>query len=422
MLSIIYFILATAMFFSQDTYFTLGGVEFSLKNPCAVAILSLALLNFIVTVRPGRSLVLVRHTIIQMIPYLIPFFFSAIIWVLSGSNTVTIANGIGMIVPQLLSVALAAATLYLFGSKGVFYCLGSMCAANFLTVLLVIADGGLDVFLSEFFLLLSTFSAETGPLILRLELHDLTFAFGPFLIYLLFDWKKIPHAFLWFLPSLLLFLVGLKRIAIPAVALGFCVALILRLLPDKAARQTALCLAIGMTAASFLYIVGIRNGLFLYLEEHLGINTMGRVNMFANLAPYYDISITYMGMGTGYERFVDWASGVTYQLPQRTAMPIHNDFLRMYLNIGFVGYWVWIWSYLTVRLRYWFRQGGKDAGCLFLGICIYCFVLYATDNAIYYPYTMLACTLIPMSYRLDTLSDAAFDEHRARWSAERESS
>ena len=128
-----------------------------------------------------------------------------------------------------------------------------------------------------------------------------------------------------------------------------------------------------------------------------------------------------MGMGTGYERFVDWASGMTYKLPQRTAMPIHNDFLRMYLNIGFVGYWVWIWSYLIVRLRYWFRQGGKDAGCLFLGICIYCFVLYATDNAIYYPYTMLACTLIPMSYRLDTLSDTAFDEHRARWSAERES-
>ena len=57
----------------------------------------------------------------------------------------------------------------------------------------------------------------------------------------------------------------------------------------------------------------------------------------------------------------------------------------MYLNIGFVGYWVWLWSWLPARLGYWFRQGGKDTGCLFLGICIYCFVLYATDNTIYYP-------------------------------------
>ena len=86
-------------------------------------------------------------------------------------------------------------------------------------------------------------------------------------------------------------------------------------------------------------------------------------------------------------------------------MQIHNDFLRMYLNIGFIGYWVWLWGYFIVRLRYWFRQGGKRGGCLFFGICVYCFVLYATDNTIYYPYTLIACALVPMSYHLDTLAE-----------------
>ena len=167
---------------------------------------------------------------------------------------------------------------------------------------------------------------------------------------------------------------------------------------------------------SFLYIAGIRYGLFEFLEEHLGIDTKSREALFANVAPYYDINFTYMGMGTGFERFVDWFNGVEYPVPLRTQTQIHNDFLRMYLNIGFIGYFVWLWSWLIVRLRYWFHQGGKDAGCLFLGICIYCFVLYATDNTIYYPYTMIACSLVPMSCRLDTLAKARLEQQCVQWS------
>lgn len=415
MVAVIYLVLASAMFFLQDTYFLVGGVEFSLKNPCAVGILFLALLNFIVTVRPGRTIVLVRHTVAQVFPYLIPFLFSAVIWVVSGAESIAIINGVGMIVPQILSVLIAAATLYLFGEKGALYCLGAMCVANFIKVLTVAVEGGIGDFLEEFYLLLVSFSAENGPLMQQLEINDLTFAFGPFLIYLLLWRKKIPHSFLWFFVTLILFLLGLKRIAIPAVALGFVVAFFVRMLPEKAARQAAMCLAAGMIIVSFMYIVGIRSGLFLYMEEKLGINTMGRVAMFANLEPYYDISITYMGKGTGFERFVDWASGVEYQVPLRTLMPIHNDFLRMYMNIGFAGYWIWIISFLMVRMRYWFRRAGKEAGCLFLGISIYCFVLYATDNAIYYPYTMIACAILPMSCYLDRLADAEMEEQKARW-------
>lgn len=416
MVPIIYIVLATAMFFFQDTYFTLGGIALSLKNPCALGILFLALLNFTATVRLGRTIVLARHAVTQMLPCIIPFFFSSIIWVASGADAAMILNGIGMIIPQLLAVCVAAATLYLFGSKGIWYCLGAMCAGNLLMVLVVIQEGGFRAFLQEFYMLLVTFCAETGPLMQQLEVHDLTFAFGPFLLYLLLERKETPHALLWLLMATLFFLIGLKRIAIPAILLSYIVALLLRLLPEKAAGQAALCMAVAMMLIAFLYIAGIRYGLFQYLEEKLQINTMGRVNMFRNLEPYYDISITYMGKGTGFERFVDWASGEVYQMPQRDIMQIHNDFLRMYLNIGFAGFWVWLWGYLTVRLRYWFHHGGKNAGCLFLGICIYCFALYATDNTIYYPYTLLACSLLPMSCRLEMLEDTAIKERCAQWS------
>ena len=415
MISIIYCILATAMFFLQDTYFKVGGVDFSLKNPCAFAILFLALLNFITTVRLNRVLLLVRHTLVQILPYLIPFFFSAVIWVTSGADSIAIFNGVGMIIPQLLSVCVAVATLYLFGEKGIWYCLGSMCAANLLLVLTVIVQGGLEPFLEEFCTLILSFAIESGPLMVKLEINDLTFAFGPFILYLLLNWKETSHSLLWLLVVGLLFVLGLNRIAIPAILLGFLLAFFLRLLPEKASRQTALCLAVGMMLVSFLYIAGIRLGLFEYLETALHIDTKGRLGMFTNLEPYYDISFTYMGRGIGFERYVDWQTGTIYQTPQRTIMQIHNDFLRMYLNMGFVGYWVWLWCFLLVRLRYWFRQGGKNAGCLFFSICVYCFVLYATDNTIYYPYTMTACALVPMAYHMDTLANKALEEHCSQW-------
>ena len=164
-------------------------------------------------------------------------------------------------------------------------------------------------------------------------------------------------------------LVGLKRIAFPALASGLLSALLLRRMPEKAARQTALCVAVAMMAVSFLYIAGIRYGLFEFLEMRLGLDTKGRALLFANVEPYYEISFTYIGRGTGFERMVEWLSGTMQTVPLRTQTQIHNDFLRMYLNIGFFGYWIWLWSWLPARLNYWFRQAGKDAGCLFLGIC-----------------------------------------------------
>lgn len=413
MVSVIYLLLATGMFFFQDTYFLVGGVSISLKNPCMAAILFLGLVNFTFTLRLGRFRILTRHTLVQILPCLIPFFFSAGLWVFSGADSGRILNGVSMILPQLLSVLTAAATLYLFGEKGIWYCLGAMCAANLLQVLVVILEGGADAFWQEFCTLLATFSAETGPLMQKLETHDLTFALGAFLVYLFLNWKKSPHPFLWLTVVSFFFLIGLKRIAVPAAALAALTALLVRLLPEKAARQTAFCMAVVMMIFSFLYIAGIRYGLFEWLEERLLIDTKGRAGLFAHVAPYYDISMTYMGQGTGFERYVEWMGGVEYQIPLRTQTQIHNDFLRMYLNIGFVGYWVWIWTWLAVRLRYWFRQGGRDTGCLFLGICIYCFVLYATDNTIYYPYTMIACSLLPMCSHLDKLAEKAFEDYEA---------
>ncbi len=99
MISVMYLLLATAMFVLQDAYFPVGGMELSLKNPCAAAILFLALFHFTATVRLDRALLLVRHTLVQMLPCLVPLFFSAVIWLASAADSAAITNGVGMILP-----------------------------------------------------------------------------------------------------------------------------------------------------------------------------------------------------------------------------------------------------------------------------------------------------------------------------------
>lgn len=142
MCAVLYMLLATGMFFFQDTYFSIGGMELSLKNPCALAILFLALLNLTVTVRLDRLLILSRHTAVQMLPCLVPLVFSSVVWVGTQAESDAVLNGVTMVIPQLLAVLEAAAALYLFGARGIWYCLGAMCAANLAGVLAVIYEGG----------------------------------------------------------------------------------------------------------------------------------------------------------------------------------------------------------------------------------------------------------------------------------------
>jgi len=413
---VIYLLLATAMFYLSDVLFPIAGIELSLKNPCAIAIVLVGLFSFMITARLGRAIVLARHAAVQMLPYLVTLFCSFFVWVVLRKDITVIWNGMMFLVPQLVMICAAAATLYLFGSKGIWYCLAAMCLANFLRVLHVIREESLSAFLTEFYTLLNSLGTQTGPVMQRLEIHDLTFAFGPFLICLLYrllTWQKPHRQLLWLLPALFFFLIGLKRIAVPAVFLGLLAALILRLLPGKGAAQTALCLAAGMMVISFLYLAAVKNGLFTYMENVLHLDTKGRMEMYDRIKDYYDISFTYIGHGLGFERSIDWRSGGgSLGIKDSSAIQTHNDFLRMYLNIGFWGYWLWLFSCLIVRTRYWFRQGQKDGGCLFFGICVYCFILYATDNTIYYPYTTIACSILPMASRLDQLADDVFYDRR----------
>lgn len=345
--------------------------------------------TFLVRPQLEMAKLLIKHSFILSISYYVPLLSSFIIWIASQARFRTIISGFFMIIYIFLGIGVAASTLYIFGKKGIWYCLGSMIMANILRALLIVHKTQLRQFLIEFKELILTFANKTGSLIGKMEVHDQNFAIGIFLIFLLICKKEIKYNFGWLFLTMLCFLMGLKRIAVVGVLVAVMSMVFLNFFKEKSAQKAAVFMSYIIIGVSFIYIIVIHEGIFDFLENVLHINTMGRRGLYEEFAKYYTISITYMGNGIGFCG-TNWLN-----IPGRPAMALHNDFLRMYAETGFLGYFVWIWVHFLFRIKYFFKVNEK-AGLLVFALSIYNFVNYMTDNTIYYYYTTIAFSITVM--------------------------
>lgn len=386
-----YMVLATSMFFLIKGEIRLGGFGFMYQFILGAVIVLFALVVFLVCPRPERAKRLIQYSFILSVPYYIPVLFSFMIWINSLAEYRMIIRGFFLVMYIFLGIGVAAATLYMFGEKGIWYCLGSMILANTLRALLLIKTAGFGQFMTEFKDLIRSFANETGSVIVQMEIHDQTFAFGFFLVFLLVCIKDIKHRFWWLFLTLISFLLGLKRIAAIGIVAAVIVAFLLDFFSEKTAQKIAVMITYLCIAVSFIYIVAVRNGLFDFLESRLHINTMFRKTLYEVLSQYYEIRITYMGRGLGFGG-TDWL-----KLRGMPAIEIHNDFLRMYVEMGFVGYFVWVWCHFVLRIKYFFLKGGKKTGLLFLALSICSYINYITDNTLFYYNTNIAFSITVMA-------------------------
>lgn len=395
MTAFIYMTLATAMFFWVEKEIRLGDFSLMYQFLLGAAIILWAMYSFLIHLKPERAKGLIRHSFILSVSYYVPILFSFIIWIISLEKIRTMIHGFFLVIYMFLGIGVAAATLYIFGKKGVWYCLASMVLANMLRALLIIRTAGFRPFINELKTLLLTFANETGSVIVQMEIHDQTFAFGTFLIFLLVYKNQNRYGFWWLLLTLFNFLLGLKRIAVIGAVAAVTVVFFLDFFPEKAVQKVSVFISYILIGLTFIYIVAVHKGLFGFLENELHINTMFRNTLYEVLSQYYEISITYMGKGLGFSS-TDWLN-----LRGMPAVEIHNDFLRMYVEMGFMGYLIWIWSHFVFRMKYFFAAGGKKAGVLFLALSIYSFINYITDNTLFYYDTIIAFSITIIACCMD---------------------
>ncbi len=366
------------------------GVFVTYRHVFALVLAASAMVSFLAKPNIARGVTAVKAALVYSVPLLVTLVTSLFIWFVSQVETAVMARGLSgaFIYTNMLSFALAAAAfLYMFGEKGIWYNLTAMVAANILMIVIIIVQNGLGNYLTELITLVKTFAAETGDIIVQAEVHELAFCLGAYLIYMLLKPQKNKAIAVLFALSVFCFLSAFKRIGIIAIIVALFFGLLLKWIA-KYSEKTAVRLMYFFTFLMIGLLLGyiglIKSNAFSVLEQ-LGIDTSGRAGVYNAVDKYYTFSPSFLGNGIGF---------LTYQLNSRLHVgvsAVHNDFLQYFIDLGFWGYLAWLVSMTLVRIRY-FGSGGRtqDAVVTF-SLLLYLIIVSATDNTMNYP--LLTMTL-----------------------------
>lgn len=367
------------------------------KGICAGIILMAMAKAFI---RPDIERVkrLLSPTLMYLLLIALLMLWSLAIWIMNFSNFSSIVRGGSKMIFQTISVLTAVSAVYLFGFGAIdLFALG-LCIANGLIMLLEVPNYGLAESVRSLVNCIVTFGDAVG-FARALEIHDLTFVFGQLMIYYAAfapvqsaAEKKRRRRLL--IACTFFFIVGMKRIAIPAVMLFILVAAIL-----KRKRISARFLIVGglcITAFFLFFVYAVRSGLVSRILAGFGVNMMGRDYLWQLAGDYYEFSPLYMGKGFEFvdQIVVQWfTDGIINR-----AYPLHNDILKVFVELGFPGFMIWsLVQYMSFPL-FFLKYAGSKATALYLAELGYMSITYMTDNTAFYFWSTMALRLIVLAY------------------------
>ncbi len=395
-LAVLYFPLATAMYYFNEQSIYLG-VNILYKVVFALLIAMLSLLVFLVKTDLFRAGILLKHMALLMLPHFLVLLVSLPLWVFNTSPMEMIRRGAFAQIYCIAIIFAGAGLLYVFGKNGLWLNLSAMLAANLITIVGAIRQVGFGEYFQEFIALVRTFGGENGSGIAVAEIHELTFAVGLYLLFLILNWKDLRKTKLFF-PMLFLALFcyfsGFKRIGAFAVVLCIAASLLLMAVTrgKDRRRRWLLFFSITVIAVSFVYLIVVRAGLFGFLEERFDLNTMGRTTLNALVGQYYSLTPDYLGQGAGFTSrlFSDLLVGIS------SVRALHNDILALYIDIGFWGFWLWMIAFMPLRVMLISKWQGIRGGILCACYCLFIIVTAFTDNTIYYVYVIGASSILTM--------------------------
>lgn len=388
----LYFIPLTVMYYFNTAYVNLG-YHLMIKGIMCMVVILLAFLRFLVYPNLLRMKKLSGVSAFLILPNLVIVFWSLFSWGVSFTSVSDITRGLSSQMYQILAVLAMAGVLYALGENGIWCNLAAMLSANLIIIGQVIRTSGFAAYFLELRDTVLSFAAQTGELMKGTEVHELTFAIGLYLLYYLLFPKLIKQH--WLLAVLTLFctLSGFKRIGIAALAVSVVLGWVLLTLQNKGKKVSRILtiLGIALVALAFAYIVLIRQGLFTVLAEQMGVETMGRSDLYEAIRPYYSLSPFFMGQGAGFvSRLFSGSSSVYFA----TMGALHNDFLQIYVDIGFIGFCLWGLTMLPIKTAFLAKKNRGKILCFCF--TLYCLVTYATDNTYYYPYVNAAAAILIM--------------------------
>ena len=213
------------------------------------------------------------------------------------------------------------------------------------------------------------FDAPTFIKIFRWE-SVFAFSFGIFALYYAYNrkWKL-------FIVASLFMLFAEKRIAILALAAGLFVMGLMWVFRKSKKLAMIIWGAVGIAAFAYIYL--IYSGAVEAFCWGANINTNGRVEMYSRMAQEAEFSLTYLGKGLGMvEQLLEHWNILTY-------VNLHNDLLKFYVELGFMGFLLYLISY-GVMFHLTEKKFNESKMSFLLVLSVYTMMMFTTDNVSIY--------------------------------------
>lgn len=327
--------------------------------------------------------------------------WSVFLWIIHMETVSFIGRGTLKFAYQFLVLLIICSGVYMLGERSIYAVFYGLAGANIIIALITIPTYGVQGCIDSFVHFFTNGGEQIGYM-RELEIHDITFTYGFFLIYFTLFAKKDKERIVDMVISIVLFVLGWKRIAMGALVLVVVCGFALGFVRNKARVITMNVICWAAMLLSFGYVLFIRYDLFNVIMEQLNINTMGRDQIYDFIQPYYDISIAFLGYGFEYTSVL--LRNIVNNFPELKigVLALHNNILTEYIELGFLGFWAWLFYTWLFQYRWLINHQGEMVSMLFIMCETYIFMTYLTDNTLYYYWTSMVLRLMPMAYSLHT--------------------
>ncbi len=342
-----------------------------------------------------------RFFVVYGIWFLIVLVYSSLIWISNFETVDFILRGGSKIMFQFVMLLNMAAAAYLFGEKGIHYMFWGTVIGNALITVVVLPGYAVSDIVSSVTHFLTSGGDAVGYM-KELEIHDATFTYGFYLIYFIF-FDKISSKKMKALniaAAVFFFLLGMKRIALASLIVMLIAGFVLLKLSPRAqmfVMKSALYFAL---IAAFVYLISLKTNVFMKIMDQLNVDVMGRNVLYAAIDKYWRISPSYVGYGFEYVHVMMLELAESGSKAFNKMVDIHNDFMRVYIEMGFFGFIGWGLYTLIFQFNRINQMCGRMTVCLFFLCEMYIFVTYLTDNTLFYFYTGTVLRMLPLCYAL----------------------
>lgn len=286
---------------------------------------------------------------------------------------------------DLLAIFQAMIVFQYFGQKAVDYTFISVTFSYLTSIIVAFKEGGFSQFIQ-----MITDSGFNGSV---LEMHELAPIAALFILYYLYRYffKEVSFLFVFYriLIGIIIIFLSMKRIVLLSILMMIPIFLLIYWYYQRKRRvgnERKILSLLNVISITFIlgilfYVYIIKSRMIYTFIQKNNINSMARADLWKGIEGTYEFGITFVGRGIGFvSKWMDnyW---MTLNINGLTgSMGIHNDILKYYIELGFLGVCAYFYTLLYWNAKRIFLRIGHKETFIYFVLTLFQMLIWFTDN------------------------------------------